>query len=217
MTETLSLEPEQTFKILDLRSLSHDRALQQVRQSLSSVNKPFCVVDVDGPLIPMEKFRIFSVGQLPKESQEFLSWLIKNSFPFVIFTSRPLEGRLALYLNEEGAGLRRITGAIRSSTFSTTLFNQLQHLTVKSDQIIYPKNIRSLFFPLFKIEELTKILLHQAGRLHSCILSDHQVHYLGDTHTDFQIFQRLIRSQNNNNLTSGIYYRFPQAYPLGIC
>lgn len=228
--ETVSMAEHRgiPYYIVDVTGLDHPSALDRARDVIASMPKPLtCVVDVDGPLIPKASLRLgFYVGILPPPSINFLSWLLSScqDTSTVLYTARPLKGRLAHFLNADGSAGKRIREALLSGeNRKTELLRGLRELGISGENIVCPQGVKSIIFPLFKISDLLRLNGHMNTSLSHLLDPKSSLIYLADTPTDERVFRGILtemdRASNERQEDRPQYkfVKFPLAYPLGIC
>ncbi|KKR80210.1 MAG: hypothetical protein UU73_C0005G0034 [Candidatus Daviesbacteria bacterium GW2011_GWA1_41_61] len=209
---------------LDLTQLPHSGALKNSEAAIDQIPGPRdIIVDLDGPILKPRGFRIgLSVGELSGQENAFLERLHEDELNNVfIYSSRPLCGAYAQFLNMPGGVMGRVVNSLSlpEDQRETLLLNQLQEVGIFRGDILYPQGLEAVIFPLFKWTELVRLKLGKRMRLFEKLHQERSLVYLGDTQADKKIFQRLVQKIRASDLggeVRNLFIQFHSSCPGGL-
>lgn len=202
---------------LDLTRLQHSGALEKSEAAIDKIPGPRdIIIDLDGPILQSQGRRIgLSVGELSGQESSFLKRLSDNKLNNVfVYSSRPLQGVYAQFLNRPGGVIGRALNSLSLSPDQrqTLILNQLQEAGIFPGDIIYPRGLEAVVFPLFKWTELVRLKLGKQIILSEKLHQERSLIYLGDTRADKKIFQRLVQKLRAPDLGGEVRNLFIQFY-----
>lgn len=213
------------LEIVDLTKYNHASAIRESKRIIDSVvGQRIIIVDLDGPILQAQGFRIgLSVGILPEAEDKFLRTLARGkSNKVLVYSSRPLWGAYAQFWNSPGGIVERLSKSLTMSSDQkeTTLKRQLTKAGIPRENILYPKGIEAIFFPLYKWNEWLRLSVGKETPLLESLRSngfgDASLVYMGDTRTDLGIFHQLVRLRTANSKARNIFIKFHSSYPGGL-
>lgn len=184
---------------IDLTNYDHPTALAMSKKVIDQIpGQRSIIVDLDGPILQPSGLRFgLSVGCLPPRADEFLRSLTGDEMNTVlVYSSRPLWGTYAQFLNSPGGVIERIVKSLTvyPNQQDVRLQRQLEEVGITTANIFSPKGLEAVFFPLFKWIELVRIKLGRVISLPEDLhLNNTALVYIGDTRADQLIFQQLVR------------------------
>ena len=216
--------PSPYLEYLDLTRFRHSGALENSEAAINQIPGPRdIIIDLDGPILQSHGLRIgLSEGKLSGQENEFLERLCDDKPNNVlIYSSRPLRGAYAQFLNMPGGVMSRAVNSLSLSPDQreTLLLNQLQEAGIFRGDILYPQGLEAVIFPLFKWTELVRLKLGKRMRLSEKLHKERSLVYLGDTRADRKIFQRLVQKLRAPDLggeARNLFIQFHSSCPGGL-
>lgn len=220
----IEIVPSSYLEYLDLTRLHHSGALEKSEAAIDRIpGLRDIIIDLDGPILQSQGCRIgLSVGELSGQENSFLERLCKDKLNNVfIYSSRPLQGAYAQFLNRPGGVIGRVANSLSLSSDQreTLILNQLQGAGILPGDILYPRGLEAVVFPLFKWIELVRLKLGKQMLLSEKLHQERSLVYLGDTRADKKIFQRLVQKLRAPDLggeVRNLFIQFHSSCPGGL-